>query len=77
MCEGKENGNYEYRHGGESRENYYVSCSGGIAYCQPCFPLNLVFKEECNQCVYSMEGKRAIKLSDIRKVVNYVSSLEP
>jgi len=55
MCNGKDNGNYEYRNNGETRENYFVSCMGGIAYCQPCFPLTLVFKEECNQCVYSME----------------------
>lgn len=48
-CSGKYDGNYPIA----SYKNYFVQCSNGIAYCQSCWPSNLEFSEECNQCLYS------------------------
>ena len=53
LCNGRADGNYKY-HGNSS---YFVQCTGGQADCQACWPLTLVFKEECNQCLYSKHGK--------------------
>ncbi|XP_066927390.1 uncharacterized protein [Clytia hemisphaerica] len=57
LCKGKADGNFEYYYYGQYRRNYFVQCSNGLAYCQPCFPLSLEFSETCNQCLYSKHDK--------------------
>uniref|UniRef100_A0A7M5X469 Uncharacterized protein n=2 Tax=Clytia hemisphaerica TaxID=252671 RepID=A0A7M5X469_9CNID len=49
LCNGRADGNYEYA----GNSSYFVTCTGGQVDCQACWPLSLVFKEECNQCLYS------------------------
>ena len=57
LCKGKSDGNFEYHYYDQYRANYFLQCSGGMAYCQPCFPLSLEFSEGCNQCLYTKYGK--------------------
>ena len=49
LCDGKYDGNYEI----PSKPNYFVQCVSGLAYCQACWPISLVFSQECNQCLYA------------------------
>ena len=58
LCTGKGDGNYPYDNYHAKKENYFVQCSNGNAYCQACFPLSLKFKQECNQCMYNLNGKK-------------------
>jgi len=53
LCNNRPDGNYEYRYYGQYLRNYFVQCSNGLAYCQPCWPLSLEFSESCNQCLYN------------------------
>ena len=53
LCNGKADGNYEY----PGKPNYVLSCVGGFAKCQPCWPNTLVFSQRCNQCLYTKDGK--------------------
>ncbi|XP_057290366.1 uncharacterized protein LOC130613067 [Hydractinia symbiolongicarpus] len=56
MCAGHSDGNYNYDHPSNGKkESYFVQCVGGKAYCQACWPMNMKFKKECNQCLYSMD----------------------
>ena len=59
QCHGKYDGNFEYRdpHTGVLNPNYFLQCVSGLAYCQACWPLHLVFVQRCNQCLYSAHGK--------------------
>ena len=54
-CNGRDDGNYA--HPDASRSSYFVQCSGGMASCQACWPLSLVFSETCNQCLYDINGR--------------------
>ena len=57
FCNGKSDGNHQYKNAnGVVNEHYFLQCSNGNAYCQACWPLSLVFKPECNQCMYNQEG---------------------
>ena len=47
LCDYRGNGNFAI----PGRDNYFVQCVNGGAFCQPCFPLSLVFSEQCNQCL--------------------------
>ena len=49
LCHGRYDGNYEI----PGKPNYFVQCVSGLAYCQACWPLHLVFVGRCNQCLYS------------------------
>ena len=49
LCHGRSDGNYEIN----GEPNYFVQCVSGLAYCQACWPLHLVFSQRCNQCLYS------------------------
>ena len=49
LCNGRYDGNYAISY----QPNYFVQCVSGIAYCQACFPLSLVYSERCNQCLYN------------------------
>ncbi|XP_057290389.1 uncharacterized protein LOC130613087 [Hydractinia symbiolongicarpus] len=61
LCAGKADGNHYYDHPTMGqKDNYFVQCVSGLAYCQACWPLSLKFKKECNQCLYSMNGKHYI-----------------
>ena len=51
LCSHRPDGNYNYEYYGVYRSNYFLQCSNGLAYCQPCFPLSLEFSERCNQCL--------------------------
>ena len=53
LCNGKPDGNHEY----PGKSNYILSCIGGMAKCQPCWPSNLVYSGKCNQCLYTRDGK--------------------
>ena len=57
LCTGRSDGNFEYHFQGEYRANYFLQCSNGFAFCQPCFPLSLEFSEGCNQCLYTKQDK--------------------
>ena len=58
MCSGKSDGNYEYYyHGKHYNSHYFLQCSEGKAYCQACWPLNLVFSKDCNQCLYNQNDE--------------------
>jgi len=54
LCEGKHDGNFEYKdpktH--ELNRSYFLQCVGGTAYCQACFPMSLQYSATCNQCLY-------------------------
>ncbi|XP_057290638.1 uncharacterized protein LOC130613306 [Hydractinia symbiolongicarpus] len=57
LCAGKHDGNYGYANGygyNAKKDNYFVQCLDGIAYCQACWPLTMKFSERCNQCVYNL-----------------------
>ena len=56
LCNGKADGNYAIK----DALNHFVQCVDKRAYCQSCWPQSLVFKEECNQCLYHMKGKHVI-----------------
>ena len=56
LCKGKADGNFDYRYHGKYNSHYFLQCSGGLAYCQACFPLSLEFSQDCNQCLYSKHG---------------------
>ena len=53
LCEGKHDGNYEYYYQYVYNPHYFLQCSGGLAYCQACFPMSLEFSQDCNQCLYN------------------------
>ena len=36
-----------------SYPNYFTQCVDGLANCQACWPMSLVYSEECNQCLYN------------------------
>lgn len=57
MCNGRADGNYEY----SGNSSYFVTCSGGLAQCQACWPLSLEFSEPCNQCLYNKNGKQSFE----------------
>ena len=57
LCKHRADGNYNYHYYGVYRSNYFLQCTNGLAYCQPCFPLSLRFSEKCNQCLDSNTGK--------------------
>ena len=65
LCNGKTDGNHEYTDPVTYRKNphYFVQCSSGVASCQACWPSSLVFKRECNQCLYTREGNYNTTLS--------------
>ena len=81
LCEGKSDGNYAYYYYNYYRANYFVQCSGGIAQCQACFPSNLEFSEDCNQCLYSKHGmicltlKAFLILSVIFILINFMQNI--
>ncbi|XP_057290063.1 uncharacterized protein LOC130612731 [Hydractinia symbiolongicarpus] len=54
MCAGKSDGNYNYDGVHGYKDNYFVQCVGGKAYCQACWPLSMKFKQQCNQCLYGL-----------------------
>ena len=49
LCQAKVDGSYEYA----DNKHYFLQCIGGMAYCQPCWPMNLEYSENCNQCLYN------------------------
>ena len=49
LCQAKVDGNYGY----VDNKHYFLQCIGGMAYCQPCWPMNLEYSENCNQCLYN------------------------
>ena len=59
QCNGKHDGNFEYINPKtyEKNPHYFLQCSDGVASCQACWPSSLVFKEDCNQCLYTKHGK--------------------
>ena len=52
LCKGKSDGNYDYNYHGKYNPHYFLQCSGGLAYCQACWPMSLEFSKNCNQCLY-------------------------
>ena len=56
LCHGRYDGNYEI----PGEPNYFVQCVSGLAYCQACWPLHLVFVGKCNQCLYTKHGKKIL-----------------
>ena len=52
LCEKRPDGNYEI----SGEENHFVQCFDSLAYCQPCWPSNLIFSGKCNQCLYERNG---------------------
>ena len=63
MCDGKYDGNYEYKlyradkYDYVYNPHYFLQCSNGLAYCQACWPLRLEYSEKCDQCLYSKHGE--------------------
>ena len=57
LCKDKDNGNYEYSFFGVVNPHYFLQCSNGIASCQTCWPGNLFFRADCNQCLFNYDGK--------------------
>ncbi|XP_066918702.1 uncharacterized protein [Clytia hemisphaerica] len=59
QCHGKPDGNFEYINPKTYKKNqhYFLQCSDGVASCQACWPSSLVFKEDCNQCLYSQHDE--------------------
>ena len=53
MCSGKTDGNYAYDYNGNYDAHYFVQCTDGLANCQACWPMSLVYSQECNQCLYN------------------------
>ncbi|XP_066934557.1 uncharacterized protein [Clytia hemisphaerica] len=53
LCNGKPDGNFEYRPYSGYVKNQFVQCVDGKPSCQVCWPKNLEFSEKCNQCLYS------------------------
>ena len=57
LCNGKPDGNFEYRPHSGLVKNRFVQCVDGKPSCQVCWPTDLEFSEGCNQCLYSANGK--------------------
>ena len=57
LCNGKPDGNFEYRPHSVLVKNRFVQCVDGKPSCQVCWPTELEFSEGCNQCLYSAQGK--------------------
>ena len=57
LCNGKPDGNIEYRPYSGYVKNRFVQCVNGKPECQVCWPKSLEFSERCNQCLYSAHGK--------------------
>eukprot|EP00111_Clytia_hemisphaerica_P003561 TCONS_00010177-protein len=55
LCKGLADGNYGYVDPATYKPNkhYFTQCLQGLAYCQACWPMNLEFSANCNQCLYS------------------------
>ncbi|XP_066911535.1 uncharacterized protein [Clytia hemisphaerica] len=53
LCARRADGNY----GIKDAPNHFVSCVNKKAYCQHCWPSTLVYKEECNQCTYTLKDE--------------------
>ena len=54
MCSGKSDGNHAYYyHGKFYNSHYFLQCSNGYAYCQACWPFDLEYSKDCNQCLYN------------------------
>ncbi|XP_057290660.1 uncharacterized protein LOC130613327 [Hydractinia symbiolongicarpus] len=49
FCGGKSDGNFE----SPFNIHDFVQCSNGRPYCQSCWPHDLEFSEQCNQCLYN------------------------
>eukprot|EP00111_Clytia_hemisphaerica_P008440 TCONS_00024631-protein len=57
LCKDKENGNYEYSFFGVVNPHYILQCSNGVASCQTCWPGNLFFRPDCNQCLFNYDDQ--------------------
>ena len=57
LCNGKADGNFEYRPYSGLVKNRFVQCVDGKPSCQVCWPTSLEFSDKCNQCLYSAHGK--------------------
>lgn len=53
FCAGKSDGNFE----SPFNIHDFVQCSNGRPYCQSCWPHDLEFSEQCNQCLYNKAGR--------------------
>ena len=65
LCNGKSDGNFEYRPYSGYVKNRFVQCVDGKPSCQVCWPESLEFSEKCNQCLYSAHGKEMFCFKDL------------